>query len=284
MNLKSLFSHFGLLLIFLVTFGVALSLGFRPSTEMLIIFIVGFSAQLVDGALGMGFGMISTASLLGFGMNPAMISSSVHTAEIFSSAASGISHHRNGNVNRKLFLSLLIPGMIGAIIGALLLVFASNFNLEVLKATIACYTMILGARLIYLFIKRQRKNSPKYLRSNNPKIKPLALAGGFLDSFGGGGWGPVVTSTLVGNGHEPRYAIGSVNSAEFFIALASSATFFIALGTQTWDIIIALVCGGVTAAPIAAKITKKTTANALLLLVGVLVTIWSSYTILRIIL
>lgn len=284
MNFKSFFTHFGLLLIFLVIFGVALSLGFQPSTEMLILFIVGFSAQLIDGALGMGFGMISTASLLGFGMNPAIISSSVHAAEIFSSAASGISHHRNGNVNKKLFLSLLIPGMIGAIVGASLLVIASDFNLELLKIIIACYTMLLGARLIYLFIKRQSKNGLQYLRSNNPKIKPLALVGGFLDSFGGGGWGPVVTSTLVGNGHEPRYAIGSVNSAEFFIALASSATFFIALGTQNWAIIIALVCGGVTAAPIAAKITKKTTASALLLLVGVLVIIWSFYTILKIVL
>ena len=132
MNFKSFFTHFGLLLIFLVIFGVVLSLGFQPSTEMLILFIVGFSAQLIDGALGMGFGMISTASLLGFGMNPAIISSSVHAAEIFSSAASGISHHRNGNVNKKLFLSLLIPGMIGAIVGASLLVIASDFNLELL--------------------------------------------------------------------------------------------------------------------------------------------------------
>lgn len=108
--------------------------------------------------------------------------------------------------------------------------------------------------------------------------------GGFLDSFGGGGWGPVVTSTLIGNGHEPRYAIGNVNSAEFFIALAISVTFLIALGTQNWAIIIALVCGGVTATPIAAKITKKTTASALLLLVGLLVIIWSFYTILKIVL
>lgn len=284
MNIKSLTSHFSLLFIFLITTGFAMLLGLQPSLEMFILFLVGFSAQIIDGALGMGFGMVSTATLLGFGMNPAAISNSVHAAEVFSCAASGISHHRNGNINKKLFLSLLIPGAVGAITGALLLVFASRFNMDILKIIIAAYTMMLGGRLVYLFVKRQGKNGQRNLRANNPKIRPLALVGGFLDSFGGGGWGPVVTSTLIGGGHEPRYAIGSVNSAEFFVTLASSITFFIALGVQNWAIIAALVCGGVTAAPIAARITRKTPANNLLLLVGILIIIWSSYTILKIIL
>ncbi len=171
--------------------------------------------------------------------------------------------------------------MIGAVIGAVLLVFSSRLNLEVLRIIMASYTLLLGARLIKLFINRQSKKDQNYC---NSKIKPLALAGGFLDSFGGGGWGPIVTSTLVSHGRRPRYAIGSVNSAEFFVSLASSVTFFIATSTQDWTIITALVCGGISAAPIAARTTKKTSANTLLLLVGALVVIWSLYTILNIVL
>lgn len=251
------------------------------SSNLYIFLIVGFSAQLIDGALGMGFGMVSTATLLGFGINPTTISSSVHTAEVFSSAASGISHHRNGNINKKLFLSLLITGVIGSIVGALLLVFVSNVDNSAIKVIVAVYTMILGFRLLYLFFRRRFENRTV---KNKSRVRILALVGGFLDSFGGGGWGPVVTSTLVSRGHEPKYVIGSVNAAEFFIALASSLTFFIAIGIHHWDIILALVSGGVAAAPIAAKTTNKVTSRILLLSVGILVIIWSLYTILKLVL
>lgn len=247
-----------------------------------IFLLIGFSAQLIDGALGMGFGMVSTAGMLGFGINPATISSSVHTAEIFASGASGISHHRNGNVNRKLFLSLLIPGVIGSIVGALLLVFLSGMDDSLIRIVVALYTTVLGVRLLYLFAKRSRNK--QMVEVSGSRIKPLALIGGFLDSFGGGGWGPIVTSTLISRGNEPKYVIGSVNSAEFFISLASSITFFIAIGIGHLDIILALLCGGVAAAPIAAKITNKLTSNILLLFVGILVIIWSTYTILKLVL
>lgn len=278
--MKTILSHSMPLLLLLVILGIALVAGFRPPLELYLFFIVGFSAQLIDGALGMGFGMVSTATMLGFGINPTTISSSVHTAEVFSSAASGISHHQNGNISKKLFLSLLIPGVTGSIIGAMLLVVLSDINSDSIRLIIATYTMLLGLRLIYLFARRRQK--PHLISKTSPKIKPLALMGGFLDSFGGGGWGPIVTTSLVNRGHEPRYVIGSVNSAEFFIALASSVTFFIAIGISHWGIVLALVCGGVCAAPIAAKLTNKMKADRLLLMVGLLVITWSLYTILRI--
>jgi len=282
MSLK--YTHFIPLAVVIITVVSLLASGTYINPNLYIFLIVGFSAQLIDGALGMGFGMVSTATLLGFGINPTTISSSVHTAEVFSSAASGMSHHRNGNINRTLFLSLLVTGIIGSVIGALLLVFIADIDDSAIKVIVAAYTMILGFRLLYLFGKRRRQQSEKSTVKNDSRVKVLALVGGFLDSFGGGGWGPVVTSTLVGRGHEPKYVIGSVNAAEFFIALASASTFFIAIGIHHWDIVLALVLGGVAAAPIAAKITNKVTSNLLLLSVGLLVIIWSSYTILKLVL
>lgn len=275
--------HFIPLLLILLIIGVLAVLGISINPTLYIFLIIGFSAQLIDGALGMGFGMVSTAGMLGFGINTATISSSVHTAEVFSSAASGIAHHKNGNIDKKIFLALLIPGVIGSIIGVILLIVVSNFNDDVIRIVVATYTLLLGIRLLYLFYKRQRPSTEMFWK-NTPKIKPLALVGGFLDSFGGGGWGPVVTSTLLSRGHESKYVIGSINSAEFFIALASSLTFFVALGLNHWDIVLALMAGGVAAAPIAAKITNRVKANALLLLVGLLVIVWSLYTVLRILL
>jgi len=172
--------------------------------------VVGFMAQMVDGALGMGYGVISTTLLLSGGLNPAVISGSIHTAEMFSSGASGFSHYRFGNVNKKLFKTLLIPGVLGAIAGALLLGYAGDAFSVWIRPVISLYTLLLGIRILTNAFKEKQK--PQKVK----RAGWLAGAGGFLDSFGGGGWGPLVTSTLISKGRTPKYVIGSVSLTEFF--------------------------------------------------------------------
>ncbi|WP_316811903.1 sulfite exporter TauE/SafE family protein [Pedobacter heparinus] len=213
--------------------------------------VVGFMAQLVDGALGMGYGVVSTTLLLSGGLNPAVISGSIHTAEMFSSGASGFSHYRFGNVNKKLFKTLLIPGVLGAIAGALLLGYAGEAFSQWIRPLISIYTLLLGIKIL----SNAFKDKPK-----PQKVKRagwLAGAGGFLDSFGGGGWGPLVTSTLISKGRTPKYVIGSVSLTEFFVTMASAITFFFILGVSHWQSIIGLIVGGVIAAPIAARLVGK---------------------------
>jgi uncharacterized membrane protein YfcA len=212
---------------------------------------VGFAAQMVDGALGMGYGVVSTTLLLSGGLNPAVISGSVHTAEMFSSGASGFSHYRFGNVNKKLFKTLLIPGVLGAIAGALLLVYAGEAFSQYIRPVISVYTLLLGIKIL----GNAFKDKPKL-----QKVKRagwLAGAGGFLDSFGGGGWGPLVTSTLIAKGRTPKYVVGSVSLTEFFVTMASAVTFFLMLGVSHWQSILGLIIGGVAAAPLAAKLVGK---------------------------
>ncbi|MHA4895661.1 sulfite exporter TauE/SafE family protein [Pedobacter sp. PWIIR3] len=213
--------------------------------------LVGFVAQLVDGALGMGYGVISTTLLLSGGLNPAVISGSIHTAEMFSSGASGFSHYRFGNVNKKLFKTLLIPGVLGAIAGAILLAYAGEAFSKWIRPVISFYTLLLGIRILLNAFKEKQK-SQKVKRAGW-----LAGAGGFLDSFGGGGWGPLVTSTLIAKGRTPKYVIGSVSLTEFFVTMASAVTFFFILGVSHWQSILGLIAGGVLAAPIAAKLVGR---------------------------
>jgi uncharacterized membrane protein YfcA len=213
--------------------------------------LVGFLAQLVDGALGMGYGVISTTLLLSGGLNPAVISGSIHTAEMFSSGASGFSHYRFGNVNKKLFKTLLIPGVLGAIAGALLLGYAGEEFSKWIRPVISFYTLLLGIRILSNAFKKQQK--PQKVK----RAGWLAGAGGFLDSFGGGGWGPLVTSTLISKGRTPKYVIGSVSLTEFFVTMASAVTFFFILGVSHWQSILGLIIGGVFAAPLAAKLVGK---------------------------
>lgn len=212
---------------------------------------VGFAAQMVDGALGMGYGVVSTTLLLSGGLNPAVISGSVHTAEMFSSGASGFSHYRFGNVNKKLFKTLLIPGVLGAIAGALLLGYAGEAFSQYIRPVISVYTLLLGIKIL----SNAFREKPKL-----QKVKRagwLAGAGGFLDSFGGGGWGPLVTSTLIAKGRTPKYVVGSVSLTEFFVTMASAVTFFLILGVSHWQSILGLIIGGVAAAPLAAKLVGK---------------------------
>lgn len=239
--------------------------------------LAGFLAQLVDGALGMGYGVTSATILLSAGVNLAAISGSIHTAEMFASGASGYSHYKFGNVNKKLFKILVIPGVIGAILGAVLLSLYGDTHTPYLRPIMACYTMFLGLRIFYNAFKKQQQKPKKFKRYGL-----LAGAGGFLDSFGGGGWGPIVTTTLITKGRSPRFVIGSVSLTEFFVTLASAFTFFTLLGVTHWQVIVALIIGGLLAAPIAAKLTGKLPRKTSLILLGSLVIFWSIKIIIKV--
>lgn len=230
--------------------------------------LAGFTAQMIDGALGMAYGVTATTFLLSFGVAPAASSASVHASEVFTSGASGLMHLKFGNVNTKLFKSLLIPGVIGAILGAYILSSFEQYN-YIIKPLVSGYTLILGIIIIFKALKKDN------IRQKIKRIFPLALIGGFLDSIGGGGWGPIVSSTLIARGKNPRYTIGSVNLAEFFIALSSSLTFVTIIGLTHWSIILGLIIGGVIAAPIAAYLANKIPTKSIMILVGIVVIILS---------
>nr|WP_068890762.1 sulfite exporter TauE/SafE family protein [Pedobacter panaciterrae] len=256
-----------------ITYEEAIALGkdlySQLDDKFLWMLLVGFMAQMVDGALGMGYGVISTTLLLSGGLSPAVISGSIHTAEMFSSGASGFSHYRFGNVNKKLFKTLLIPGVLGAIAGALLLGYAGDAFSVWIRPVISVYTLLLGIRILANAFKEKQK--PQKVK----RAGWLAGAGGFLDSFGGGGWGPLVTSTLISKGRTPKYVIGSVSLTEFFVTMASAITFFFILGVSHWQSILGLIAGGVIAAPIAARLVGKLPIKKMFIGVGVIVIISS---------
>lgn len=230
--------------------------------------IAGFIAQLIDGALGMAYGVSASTFLLSFGVPPAAASASIHTSEIFTSGVSGLMHLKFQNVNKKLFRTLLLPGVLGAIGGALTLSLLEEYN-YILKPAIAAYTLYLGVIILKkAFGKRRKKIKTRHI----PK---LASFGGFMDSIGGGGWGPIVSSTLIAGGRHPRYTIGSVNLTEFFVALASSLTFFSIIGISHWAVIAGLILGGIIAAPIAAVLSRNLPVKTMMIIVGILVILLS---------
>jgi uncharacterized membrane protein YfcA len=239
--------------------------------EVLFYICVGLAAQMVDGALGMAYGATSTSLLLGLGIPPAIASASVHVAEVFTTGASGISHFRFGNVNKKLFMGLLIPGVVGAITGAFLL--SQVIDGDVIKPYMSAYLLILG--LVVLRKAFQKKKA----KSKTKRLGLLALFGGFMDAIGGGGWGPVVTSTLLSKGRSAHYTIGSVNAAEFFISLAGAGTFLIFGAITGWPVIIGLIIGGVIASPFAALLVRKIKRKPLMIMVGILIILTSLRTI-----
>lgn len=241
--------------------------------DFVIFLLIGIFAQLVDGTLGMGYGATSTSFLISFGVPPATSSMGVHVAEMFTTGASAISHHRFKNINKKLVLNLLIPGVIGSILGAYLL--ADVIDGNVIKPYIAIYMIILAVLII---IKGLRKNIQK---KKTKRIGILAVFGGFMDAIGGGGWGPIVTSTLVGQGRNPRYTIGSVNTAEFAISFASGVTFILFDGISGWPLIAGLIIGGVIAAPIGAYFVNKIPRKPITVLVGLLLIFLSVRTLIK---
>jgi uncharacterized protein len=236
----------------------------------------GAFAQLIDGALGMGYGVTANTVLTSIGLtNPAAISASIHSAEIVASGVSGYSHFKFGNVNKKLFKALVIPGVIGAILGALLLVKIGEKYGGYVKPFIAVYTLFLGVKfIINAFTEFKPKTKFKH-------YSILAAVGGFFDSVGGGGWGPIVTSTLVNGGRSHRFVVGSVSLTEFFVTLSSAFAFFILMGVTHWQTVIGLMIGSSIAAPFAAKLAGKIPKKTAFILLGILIIIWSGKILLK---
>ena len=236
--------------------------------------LIGFAAQLVDGALGMAYGQISSTILISIGVPPAAASASVHTAETFTTAVSGISHVAHRNVDWWLFVRIVVPGVIGGVAGAYLL---SQYSDEPwVKPTVLIYLAALGLYLFYRGIMhRHTERRPRI-------IAPLGLVGGFLDASGGGGWGAIVTSNLLVQGSNPRKTIGTVNTAEFFLTVTISATFIATLGWAAFTTAtLGLLIGGVLAAPFGAWIAKKVNPDLLLTFVGAILTLTSGYGLYR---
>lgn len=249
-------------------------------SDFMLFAAVGFAAQLVDGALGMAYGVVSTTTLLAMGVSPANASASVHAAKVFTGAASAISHMVYKNINWRLLALLASGGVVGGVAGTYLL---TSIDGEKIKPFVIAWLGLMGLVILYRAWKGTR---PKPFSWKSPL--PLGGVGGFFDAVGGGGWGPVVTSTLLGSGADPRQAIGTSNAAEFFVAVAVSAAFLTALISGHWETeglrdhlssVLGLIAGGVVAAPLAGWMTKVLPIRALTWLVGILVTglaIWQA--------
>lgn len=235
---------------------------------------IGFAAQMVDGALGMAYGQISSTLLISMGVPPKLASASVHTAETFTTAVSATSHIAHGNVEWSLFLRIVIPGVIGGVLGAYIL---TRIPTENAKPIVLAYLAMLGIFLFYRGVfHRHTERRPKI-------VAPLGLVGGFLDAAGGGGWGAIVTSNLLVQGSNPRKTIGTVNTAEFVLTITISATFLLTLGWQAVTAAtVGLLVGGVIAAPFGALIAKRVNADLLLTFVGALVTLSSGFGLYRV--
>ncbi|MBX3689267.1 sulfite exporter TauE/SafE family protein [Dokdonella sp.] len=238
--------------------------------------LVGFFAQLVDGALGMAFGVITNTLLVSvLGVAPARASASVHLVESFTTCASGLSHVLHGNVDWKLFRRLTIPGVAGGVLGAYLL---SNIDGAVARPFVMAYLAGIGFYLLWRAWRMRRDQ----VHGDARFAAPLGLVGGFLDAAGGGGWGAVVTSNLLAQGTEPRRTIGTVNAAEFFVTATVSASFMVTIGISAFSIAaIGLVAGGLVAAPFGAMLAKKIPARRLLLFVSALLIATSSFSLYR---
>jgi uncharacterized membrane protein YfcA len=237
-------------------------------------FGVGLLAQMIDGALGMAYGLTASSFLLATGASPLTASGAAHLAEVFTTGISGVSHLRMGNVNRKLFLSLVIPGVIGGLVGTYVL---GNIDGALLKPWISGYLLLMG---LYVLVRAFRRIILVKTDVRPSRVVPLALFGSFMDTTGGGGWGPIVTTSLVGAGHDPRTTIGSVNFAEFFLTVTVSAAFFSILQSSIWLTVTGLVLGGMFAAPFAAYVTRHVKTRYLLILVGTLISGISLYNLL----
>ena len=233
-------------------------------TEFLLIILIGFLAQLIDGSLGMAYGVSATTFLTTVGIPAKIASASVHTAEVFTTFVSGLSHWKMKNVDWTVFKRLVFPGVIGGATGAYILI---SFPGDLISPFVNVYLLVMGLVVLFRGIRGVSKTLIK-----GKKLIPLGLVGGFFDAVGGGGWGPIVTSTMVASGHPPRYTIGSVNTAEFFVTLVQALTFTVFLGIgQYWQYILGLALGGVIAAPLAAFICAKIADKRLLIIIGCLI-------------
>lgn len=238
--------------------------------NFLLFVLAGFVAQLIDGALGMAYGVTASSLLLSFGLTPAVTSATVHAAECFSTGASGLAHRAFGNVDTALFRRLLVPAVLGAVVGAYLL---SSFPGEAIKPFVAAYLLGMGGVII---AKAFREFPPRAVTTH---VVPLGFFGAFADAVGGGGWGPIVATTLIARGNDVRSTVGSVNAVEFFVTVAASITFLLTLGLSNWSVILALALGGLLAAPLGAWACRHVPHRPFMIGVGALVILLSVHTL-----
>ncbi|MCT4205431.1 TSUP family transporter [Elizabethkingia anophelis] len=239
---------------------------------------VGFLAEIVAGSMGMGYGVICTTVLLLLNVPPPVVSASIHSAESFTTAAGSISHYKLGNVNKKMVWILVPVAILGAIIGAFTLSHFGEHYAHIVKPIIACYTLYLGANILKNAFKKKGV-TVKAKRKTNLRI--LGLAGGFIDSFAGGGWGPLVTGTLMKDGRTPRYVVGSSTVAKFLLTVTSAITFIFTIGIHHWNIVLGLLLGGIFTAPFSAMLTAKLPTKKMFIVVGSVVIIMSLTTIIK---
>ncbi|QHT46609.1 sulfite exporter TauE/SafE family protein [Bacillus sp. SB49] len=224
--------------------------------KLIVFALVGFFAQLVDGALGMGFGLTSSTILLAYGLAPAVASASIHMAQVATTAASGFSHYKFGNVDKRLVVILAVPGAISAFLGAAVLSWVPG---EIIRPYISLFLLVLGIYIIIRFLTMGQKRPQEKRPFKKSFLFPLGFIGGFLDAVGGGGWGPVNTPVLLARQKlEPRKVIGTVDTSEFIVTVSATLGFLIFLGWEqfSWLLVSAFVIGGVIAAPLAAWLVK----------------------------
>ncbi|MCL1665412.1 ABC transporter permease [Elizabethkingia ursingii] len=239
---------------------------------------VGFLAEIVAGSMGMGYGVICTTVLLLLNVPPPVVSASIHSAESFTTAAGSFSHYKLGNVNKKMVWVLVPVAIVGAIIGAFTLSHFGEHYAHIVKPIIACYTLYLGLNILRNAFKK-KGTAVKAKRKTNLRI--LGLVGGFIDSFAGGGWGPLVTGTLMKDGRTPRYVVGSSTVAKFLLTVTSAITFIFTIGIHHWNIVLGLLLGGIFTAPFSAMLTAKLPTKKMFIVVGSVVIIMSLTTIVK---
>lgn len=235
----------------------------------------GFVFAMIDGAIGMSYGVTSTSFSISMGIPPASASMGVHLSEIMSNGIAGWMHYRLNNINWKLFRLLLIPGIVGAVMGAYILSSLENYS-SYTKPLISIYTFILGV----VILKKAFKSGPKKSADKIKRVRLLGFGGGFIDAVGGGGWGSIVLSTLIAGGRSPRFSLGTVKLTRFFIALMSSLTFITMLNGAHWDAVLGLIIGSALAAPIAAKVSNQISTKSIMVAVAIIVMLTSVRSIL----
>lgn len=267
-----------------ITFLSLYSLGYLDELEIILakdnyifywMLLVGVFAEVVAGSMGMGYGVICTTTLLFLGIPPHAVSASIHSAESFTTAAGSISHIKLKNVSKSLVKKLAIPAIIGAIIGAVSLTYLGEYYSKITKTVISFYTLYLGIQILSNAFKPKQNKALK----KKTNLTRLGVIGGFIDSFAGGGWGPLVTGTLIKNSFTPRFAVGSSTVAKFILTITAAVTFFFTLGIQHWNIILGLLIGGIITAPFSAMLTAKLPVKNMFIIIGTLVIVMSSITI-----
>lgn len=239
----------------------------------------GFMAEIVAGSMGMGYGVICTTILLLLNVPPPVISASIHSAESFTTAAGSVSHYKLGNVNKKMVWVLFPLAIVGSVAGALTLSHYGEYYAHIIKPIMSCYTLYLGINILKNAFKK--KNGEQTRAGKKTNLKVLGLAGGFIDSFAGGGWGPLVTGTLIKEGRTPRYVVGSSTVTKFLLTVTSAITFIFTIGIHHWNIVLGLLLGGIFTAPFSAMLTSRLPTQKMFVVVGVVVIIMSLITIIK---